>query len=263
MAEKREKISGKIRLTKTRKLLQNDRVVSISDLARQFAVSEMTIRRDLDKLEHSGQVQRTHGGAIPTERMDFTFDFLARRKSNMVAKKAIAREAVKMIKLGDRVILDTGTTTLELANLLREMKDITVITPSLAVASELHFCPYIQTILLGGLLRRGRADLTGIVAETVLDMFTVHIAFEGSDGVGLDGTLYNCDMEDVKIHQKIRQRAERVYILADSSKIGKTQLVRTGSLQTVDGLITDNRITTSSRLALEKHGANVIIVTLP
>jgi len=79
-----EKISEKLRITRIRKLLQSERMVSISDLARQFEVSEMTIRRDLDKLERTGQVQRTHGGAIPAERMDFVFDFLARRKSNRV-----------------------------------------------------------------------------------------------------------------------------------------------------------------------------------
>ncbi len=257
-----EKISGKLRITRIRKLLQSERMVSISDLARQFEVSEMTIRRDLDKLERTGQVQRTHGGAIPAERMDFVFDFLTRRQSNIAAKQAIAREAVKMVKSGDRVILDTGTTTLELAHLLKEMKNITVITPSLAVASELHFSPDIQTILLGGLLRRGRADLTGMVAETVLDMFSADVAFEGSDGIGLDGTLYNWDLDYSKFHQKIRQRAERFYILADSSKIGKTQLVRTGSLKTVDGLITDSRIEPAHRLALEKIGVNLIVVDL-
>lgn len=257
-----EKISGKARLSQIRKLLESDRSVSIAELARQFAVSEMTIRRDLDKLERSGQVQRTHGGAIPAERMDFVFDFLARRKTNIAAKQALAREAVKMVKPGDRVILDTGTTTLELAHLLKEMKKITIITPSLAVASELQFSPDIQTILLGGLLRRGQADLTGTVAETVLDMFTADIAFEGSDGIGLDGMLYNSDLDYSNMHQKIRQRAERFYILADSSKIGKTQLVRSGSLTAVDGLITDSGIEPAHRQALEKIGAKLIIVDL-
>jgi len=257
-----EKISGKGRLSQIRKLLESDRSVSITELARQFEVSEMTIRRDLDKLERAGQVQRTHGGAIPAERMDFVFDFLARRKTNIAAKQALAREAVKMVKPGDRVILDTGTTTLELAHLLKEMKNITIITPSLAVASELQFSPDIQTILLGGLLRRGQADLTGTIAETMLDMFTADIAFEGSDGIGLDGTLYNSDLDYSNMHQKIRQRAERFYILADSSKIGKTQLVRTGSLKTVDGLITDSRIEPAHRQVLEKIGVKLIIVDL-
>jgi DeoR/GlpR family transcriptional regulator of sugar metabolism len=235
--------------------------VAIGELARQFDVSEMTIRRDLDHLAEIGLVRRTHGGAIPAERMVFEFDFASRRQANRAAKRAIAAEAARLIKPGLRLILDTGTTTLELAHLLRDFEDLTVITPSLAVASELQFAQGVQTVLLGGVIRRGRADLAGLVTEAALEMFAADIAFQGADGIGPDGALYTADMSIAKVDQKIRTRAQRTYILADSSKIGTTALTRHGFVQQVDALITDSGIKNEDRRRLEKLGAEIIIVS--
>ena len=125
------------RRARIQKLLAEQQVVSIPELAGLFGVSEMTIRRDLDHLERNGVVRRTHGGALAAERMVFEFDFQARRRANRRAKQAIARRARKLIQPGQRLIIDTGTTSLELAILLRNAEDLTVITPSLAVASQL------------------------------------------------------------------------------------------------------------------------------
>lgn len=257
---KAEKLSVPARIARIRQLLRRHQTVSIGDLASTFDVSEMTIRRDLDKLEQSGQVRRTHGGATVAERMVFEFDFVARRMANRHMKQAIAREALKLVRPGHRIVLDTGTTTLELAHLLKDMNGLTVITPSLAVASELQFSEGIQTVLLGGLIRRGSPDLTGTVTETVLEMFSADIAFQGSDGIGLDGALYTADMRISRVDQKIRERADRTYILADSSKIGRTALIRHGFIQEADGLITDDGISPGHRRKLERLGANVVVV---
>ncbi len=249
------------RLEQIRTTLHDQQSVSISTLAERFGVSEMTIRRDLDKLQREGQVKRTHGGAMPAERMAFEFDFVARRKANRKAKQAIAREAVKLIKPGHRIILDTGTTTLELAHLLKDWEGLTVITPSLAVASVLQFSEGIQTVLLGGVIRRGSPDLTGSLTEIVLDMFAVDIAFQGADGIALDGSMYTEDMRISRVDQKIRKRADRTYILAASSKIDRTALVRHGSLQQTEALITDDGLQAEHRKQLEKHGINLMVVS--
>lgn len=243
-------------------MLQAGEEVSIPELAVRFEVSEMTIRRDLDKLADSGMVRRTHGGAISTEKMAFEFDFVAQRKSHHIEKCAIAVEAAKYIEDGQRVILDTGTTTLELAHLLKDRVNLTVITPSLAVASELQFADGVQTVLLGGAVRKGRPDLTGIVAEAVLDMFSADIAFQGADGIGLDGALYTADMQVAAVDKKIRTRAKKTYVLADSSKIGETALTRHGFLHEVAGLITDSGISNKDKKRFEKLGAKVLTVNL-
>lgn len=247
------------RLTQIRSLLKTDHQVSIPDLAAQFGVSEMTIRRDLDKLASNGQVRRTRGGAMPAERMVFEFDFASRRRTYRRQKQAIAREALKLVQPGNKLILDTGTTTLELACLLKDIQDITIITSSLAVASVLQFSNHIQTVLLGGIIRLGSPDLSGFITRKNLETFKADIAFQGADGIGLDGTLYTEDMRIVEVDERIRQQAQRTFVLADSSKIGKTALLTNGQLHEIEALITDDKIQAKQKKALEKKGAVIIV----
>ncbi len=241
-----------------RQMIKADEEFSVSGLAKKFNVSEMTIHRDLNKLQSQGYITRTHGGVIPAEKMEFEFDFAVRRSANQKAKKAIAQKALEFITPGSKIILDTGTTTLELAYLLKGFKDLTVITPSLAVASVLQFSQGIQTVLLGGIIRKGSPDLTGVVTEKVLDMFMVDMAFEGADGVGLNGELFNSDMRIAKVDQKIRRRAQKTYILSDSSKIGKTDIASNGMLSEAEALITDSNITKEQIAGLKKTGTKII-----
>lgn len=240
-------------------MLREHGEVSILELTNEFGVSEMTVRRDLDRLEESGRVRRTHGGAMAAERMVFEFDFASRRQANSRAKQAIAQEAAKLIRPGHRIVLDAGTTALELAHCLRDFQDLTVLTPSLAVASELQFSDGIQLVLLGGIVRKGSPDLTGPVTESVLEMFAVDIAFQGADGIGEDGVLYTNDMRMAQVDQKIRRRSESCYVLADSTKVGKTALAKYGVVQQIDALITDDGITPSQKKEFEKLGSKVIV----
>jgi DeoR/GlpR family transcriptional regulator of sugar metabolism len=220
----------------------------------------MTVRRDLAALARGGQIRRTHGGAVATEKMAFEFDFRARRQAHRPAKRAIARRAAARVEPGQTLILDTGTTTLELAVLLRDCEDLTVITPSLAVASELQYSEGVRTVLLGGLVRSGSPDLTGAVTEANLEMFAADIAFQGADGIDLTGRLYNADLQIAHVDEKMRQRARQTFILCDSSKIGQTALACNGTLADVDALITDEGIQRDQRRALKKTGATVIVV---
>lgn len=247
------------RRARIRELLAEKQAVSIPDLAAMFGVSEMTVRRDLDHLERGGVVRRTHGGALAAERMVFEFDFQARRHANRRAKQAIARRARRLIEPGARIILDTGTTSLELAVLLRDAEDLTVITPSLAVASQLQFSPGIQTILLGGVLREGSPDLSGPVTEYGLEMLAADLAFQGADGIGLDGAVYNADLQLARVDQRMHTRADKTYILADSSKIGRTSLARMVALNEVEALITDAGIDPEAVRRFKKNGAKVIV----
>jgi len=247
------------RRAKIRQLLNDRGSAGIVELARMFGVSEMTVRRDLAALAEDGQIMRTHGGAVATEKMVFEFDFGARRAANRPAKRAIARKAMEFVKPGQIIILDTGTTTLELAHLLRQHEDITVLTPSLAVASELQFSEGIHTVLLGGLVRKGSPDLTGAVTEGNLDLFAADIAFQGADGIDLSGRLYNADLQIAHVDRKMRERAAHTYILCDSSKIGKNALACNGTLKEVDALITDDGIRPSDRKKLQRTGATVIV----
>ncbi len=257
-----KQISAAQRRSAIRGLLAKRQEVAIADLAEQFGVSEMTVRRDLDRLERSGEVRRTHGGAMPSERMVFEFHFLARRQANLAAKRAIAAEALKLVQPGQRIILDTGTTTLELAVLLKDREDLTILTPSLAVASALQFSEGVQVVLLGGVIRRGSPDLTGPVTEAALDMFAADLAFQGADGIDEQGAIYNADMRIGRVDRKIREHARKTYVLADSSKMGKTALTRHGNVCEVAGLITDDRIDPHRIETWQSNGARIIAVAV-
>jgi len=259
---KYNKINTGLRRDRILQELSQNRQVSITELAALLGVSEMTVRRDLDRLEKLGHVQRTHGGVLPAERMAFEFDFALKRQARQKEKQAIARRAMELVHPGQRLILDTGTTTLELAFLLKDFQDLTVITPSLAVASVLQFSPGIQTVLLGGVIRRGSADLTGSLAENNLMMFAADLAFQGADGIGSDGAMYSDDLRIAKVDQIIRKRADRCFVLADSSKIGKTALTVNGYVHQVDGLITDEGISSEYLENYRSLGAQVIIVPM-
>lgn len=248
------------RNAKLREVLRLRGEASIAEMAATLGVSEMTLRRDLDRLERVGHVRRTHGGAVAAERLGLEFNFVMRRQANQRAKRAIATAALQLVKPGDRLLLDAGTTTLELACRLRGIPHLTVVTPSLAVASELQFADSIQTILLGGVLRRGSPDLTGEVTEAVLDMLAVDTAFQGADGIGLDGMLYTADLGVARVDQKIRTRATRTHILADSSKVGRTALACHGKLQDMAGWITDDGISPERLVALRSLGVPITVV---
>lgn len=250
-----------VRQTKIRERFAEQPGVSVSALAREFDVSEMTIRRDLAALEGQAHIQRTHGGAVLTKRMILEFDYRERREKNRPAKRAIAAEARKRILPGQRLILDTGTTTLELAALLTDGEDLTVITPSLAVASELQHAPGVEVLLLGGVIRRGSPDLTGPVTEASLELFAADWAFQGADGIGLDGAIYNSDLRLARVDKLMRRVAAKSCVLADQTKIGTTALARSGTLAEVDLFITDAAAPTLALKRFAKLGAEVVTVS--
>lgn len=224
-------------------------------------MSEMTIRRDLAALEGQAHIQRTHGGAVLTERMILEFDYRERRETNRRAKCAIATAARKLVQPGQRLILDTGTTTLELAALLNDGENLTVITPSLAVASELQHAAGVEVILLGGVIRRGSPDLTGPVTEHCLELFAADIAFQGADAIGLDGAIYNSDLRLARVDQLMRRIAKRSCVLCDHTKIGHTALARSGSLAEVDTFITDRGAPPEALKRFAKLGVEVVTVS--
>ncbi len=255
-----KRLPSAARQTRIRERLAAQPGVSVSELAREFDVSEMTIRRDLGSLEASFQLQRTHGGAVLSERMMLEFDYRDRRAQNRSAKHAIAAAARKLVRRGQRLILDTGTTALEFAATLKDAEEITVITPSLAVASELQHAPGVEVILLGGVIRRGSPDLTGPVTENCLELFAADWAFQGADAIGLDGAIYNSDLRLARVDKIMRRVAAKSCVLADHTKIGTTALARSGTLADVDIFITDHAAPAAALKRFGRLGPQIITV---
>lgn len=231
----------------------------IDQLAQELGVSEMTIRRDLQALAEEGKVIRTHGGATLGERVSFEFEFLKKAEQNQAAKEAIAKCAVTKVEEGQSVLLDSGTTTLALANELRSKQKLTVVTTSLPIASRLQFCQQIEVLLLGGYVRASSPDLAGALTEANLESLYADIAFVGAAGIDRKGAVYQQSPEVARMLTKMVKSAKQVFVVADNSKFDKTALCRCGRLQDWAGLITDQGADKAVIAALSKKGVQVTI----
>ena len=231
---------------------------SIEELVAQLGVSGMTIRRDLQALAEQGKVIRTHGGAALGERVSFEFEFLKQRRENLLAKQAIAAVAAAEVCDGESIMLDSGTTTLELAKLLCGKQGLTVITNSLPIAAQLQYAERIEVLLLGGCLRAASPDLVGAITETNLENIRADAVFLGADGIDRQGGVYQESPEVARLLAKMAASAGRVYVVADGSKLGKTALWRFGRLRDWAALVTDAGADRSMLAALKKAGVRVL-----
>jgi len=240
------------------KILRSKKDVSTFDLASRFNVSEMTIRRDLKQLEAEGIAIPCYGGAVAAQRITFEFNFEKHRRTHLKEKKRIGEAAVDEIKSGQTIFLDTGTTTLELAKAMtNESIQFTVVTASLAIASELWARSNITLQLLGGQVRGSNPDLVGPLTELMLEKLTADIAFLGSDGVSPSRGSFASDLETARIAERMVACAKRVIVVCDSSKIGRVGLVRYAGLNELNFLITDNNVDRSMLNRLTTRGLKV------
>lgn len=227
----------------------------VAELATTFGVSEMTVRRDLRELEDEGKLTRVHGGAVSTfgER---PFAEIAVERHEQ--KDRIGTAAADLVQDGEAVMLDVGTTTLQLARHLRG-RHVTIITSSLAAYEELLPEDTIELVLVGGIVRRSYRSLVGTVAEDALRQLRADIAFLGASGIGEDLAVLDTTMEEVPIKRGMLAAANRAVLLADSSKFGNPGLVRVCGADELDAVVTDDGAPAARRAALQEAGVEVII----
>jgi DeoR/GlpR family transcriptional regulator of sugar metabolism len=232
---------------------------SVEMLAKELAVSPMTVRRDLRLLSERGRVLRTRGGAEPIDQVRFEFEFLKRAGLRLEAKQAIARVAADLVPDGASVILDSGTTTLELARQLRGRAGLTVITACLPIASALRYATGVRVLLLGGFLHRNSADLGGALTEMNLEQLRSDFAFLGADGIDLAGNAYNDSPELTRMLARMSACANATYVVADSTKFGRTALMRYGNLTSFRGFITDRGLGAARQESLRRAGVQLLL----
>lgn len=260
MARGKNKLTQMQRLEAIRHKLLKEDEVSIDELARRFKVSGMTVRRDFELLESRGDVVRTHGGAALARRLTFEFSFRERQNTNNRQKVQIARQAARYIEDGHVVMLDTGTTTLEIARQVIGRRNVTVITTSLAIVSALQFATGIRLILLGGFLRGGSPDLHGPLTEQNVEIFRADLAFMGADAIDSAGNTYADDLQVVNLDRRMAARAARVIVVADSSKFGRSGMCRVFSPQDYGRIISDSGIDKDVLRRFAKRKIHVEIV---
>jgi DeoR family fructose operon transcriptional repressor len=227
------------RLHSVLQLLKDNTSASISDIAEQFQVSEMTIRRDLQKLAEQGQIIRIPGGArIERWRgMERTFN---ERLGNMSpAKRSIGKAAAALIRDGESVVLDSGTTTLHVARELRSRRGIVVVTFSLAVLEELASSEEVRVELTGGVYRASSHDLIGHgVAESLRSIYADHVFF-GAAAVSLTRGVM---VHDPDAQREMLKAGRQKVLLVDSSKIGIEATYRLCGIEECDLILTDSQL---------------------
>jgi len=240
-----------------RTLIRDSGVIRVEDLCRRLKVSPATVRRDLDQLEQSGAIRRVHGGAVSVEsRMDEP-GFAHKTSLAAREKRRIAEAALSFVEPGDTIYLDGGSTVLELARLLRERTNLTVVTNSLHAAHELAGRGP-RLILIGGELRRLSQTMVGALTRLVLNELHLDKAFMGTIGFTLKEGLTTTDPSEAFTKDIVMGQAQRVIVLADSSKAGKISFARAGRWDKVHVLITDKQLDKDFAKELLKKGVKLV-----
>jgi DeoR family transcriptional regulator of aga operon len=238
---------------------RNGRVL-VADLAHQFNTSQVTIRKDLELLHAQGLVHRTHGGALPA-REGALEDPTLREKEKLHRKEKllIAASAARLVKQGQVVILDSGTTTTAIARALRSFRNVTIITNAVNIAAELSGAS-VEVILTGGTLRKNSFSLVGPIAEETLRKLSADILFLGVDGFDVHYGLSTPNLLEAKVNRVMVEVSKRTVAVCDASKFGHRSLSLIVPAAALQEVITDRSIPKSDLRALKKIGIEVTLV---
>jgi len=240
-------------------MLVEQRSVQVLDLADKLGVSAVTIRSDLAHIESQGLAIRTHGGATLVRTPPQEHDIHQKDRLNIALKESIGACAAQLVRPGDNIIIDSGTTTMTLARQLRDCKDITVMTNGLNIAWELANAQGVEVLLTGGLLRKQALSLQGTQAEACLNAYNFDTLFLGVDGLDLQFGLTTHHEGEARLNHRMVERARKVVVLTDSSKLGRVSLHRIGMLQSGQTVITDAGISQEYREGLQRLGVEIMI----
>lgn len=255
------RLLGEERRRKILQILEKDGQVTITDLARRFKVSAVTVRADLDGLSQNGTVLRSHGGAVKrSEAQDYPLRLKA--ALHRQEKIRIGQAAGQLVGPNETIILDSGTTTAEIATYLKhkQLRPLTVITNALNISLELADAPGISVIVVGGLLRPVSYSLVGPQAEGMLGDLHADKFFLAVDGFDLEAGPSTPDVLEAQLNTRMVQVAKETIVVADSSKLGRRSLSRIASIERISRLITDRRAPAEFVDALRKRGTQVIVV---
>lgn len=242
-------------------LLEQKGQVTVRDLVERFAVSAVTARGDLDALASNGSAVRSHGGAV--RRLEASQDYPLRLKETLHRgeKIKIGRAAADLVRPNEVIILDSGTTTAEVARQIKtkKLQPLTIITNALNIASELMDAPGISVIMVGGLMRPISCSFVGPQAEAMLKEFHADRLFLAVDGFDLAIGASTPDVLEAQLNGLMMQVSREVNIVADSSKLGRRSVSRIGPLERIHRLVTDGHAPQEFVEALRKQGVEVLM----
>jgi len=238
-------------------LVQARGFASLTELTESLEVSESTIRRDLDHLEETGQAKRTHGGVFYAGGAPNLPHFAQRAPQQWEAKRAIAREAVRLIADDDTLLLDGGSTTYEVARLLVG-RPLQIVTNSLPVANLFASSANTDLVLVGGYISPRTGVALGPYANEMIAKLNVRRTVLSVGGVSDDG-FYNSNLLLVETERQMLEAADEVIVVADSSKFGHKSLAHLCPLERIDRLVVDAELDTDWQRSLRRAGVDLIL----
>ncbi len=242
------------------KRLAVEKYIDVLDLCESLDVSAVTIRKDLKFLEQKGLLYRTHGGASLENPYINERTLIDKEKISVEQKNGIAQMAANCIVENDSIMIASGTTVQALSKLIKAKNKLTVITSSLPVVLNLINDSNIEILQLGGYIRHSSVSVIGNHAEYILKNVSCSKLFLSVDGIDLDYGLSTTNSEEAELNKKMLNAAQKVILLADSSKFGKKSFARICDLSKVDEIITDSGISSTVKEKLEEKEIKVIIV---
>ncbi len=240
-------------------ILHEQDSVTVADLSKRLGVTEVTTRKDLQMLEEQGYLTRVRGGAVMSGRGQLELRFAARQQLHLDAKRRIAARAVRHIEPGQTIFLDGSSTVFQMTRLLRDQKNLTVLTNGLYAALELSFAPAIVTIVVGGILRRHTSSLVDMLNPNLLRRLHVDIAFLSCRGFTLANGMMESDLREAQIKRSMAMAAQRTIALVDDSKFGQPFTASSLLPEEIDSIISNTALGEEYR---EKLIADGIELTL-
>ncbi len=219
--------------------LETEGKVIVSELARDFEVTEETIRRDLERLDKEGLVSKTYGGAVPKRNLGFDLPYNIRETVNVEQKQAIAEKVAELICDGERIMLDSSSTALYVVKKLKDRRNLTVITNSVKILIELADKSDWTVLSTGGVLKKGGLSLTGSSAEKMINSYHVDTAICSCKGFDMELGVTDSNENDSLIKQAMFASAERRILALDADKFDGKSFVRVCGFRDIDLLVTN------------------------
>jgi DeoR family transcriptional regulator, aga operon transcriptional repressor len=244
-------------------LIRERQFIPVAELSGRFGISEVTVRSDLAALAADGHIHRIRGGAIPRVELAQEMPYEESVTSYAEEKGAIGRAAAELIRPGESVVLDVGTTVVAAARALvarEDLRDVVVFTNGLKTALELEAAiPRLTVVVSGGTLRRLQHSLVEPMATKILAEIAPSVAFLGCSGVHPEGGITNVNLPEAQVKQQIMRSARRTVVLADGSKIGRIELAQLCAVDEIDMVITGESASPPVVAALRERGCEVVI----
>lgn len=246
------------RRSQTLKALRSKGQVSVGELSKTLEVSEVTVRKDLEYLEKNNLLVRIHGGAMQNGYLVYDQPIEEKGKLYSSEKHYIGEAAAEMIEDGDSIIMDAGTTMIQVARNTNR-RNLTILTSGLNVAMELLHLPNVDLMMLGGMVRPTSACVVGPYAEQMVQEHSCRKYFLGVDGFDLERGLSTTNTLEAYLNRIMIQAAQETIVVTDSSKFGKRGLSRICGVDQIDVVVTDSGIPDNIKRYLAEHDVRLVI----